>query len=431
MTIIGFGLMCHSCLIFAYLRYRRPSENPTGSTLVQIVVSLLSKVGAGAVTSFLLCICLKQHIAFSCLCGYSSIIVYELFYFCLIRSLPKSFTLGEAALVSQGVTIFFVMSAVQLPTSYVRGLSSSSDLEMMKPVLQIGLLQLCVLIFLVDSFVFLRSTIAFYILVIYTLLFVMLVPSVKGEPQIYVLIDLIAANTERVFMVGAYIVLISLAVGTVLIFTRNNLQSSTRTRKIFHILIVLVFVPGLIYQCMFLFIATVLALAIFIGLETVRLVELPPFHAPLEAAVKTFIDEKDAGIVALTPIYLLVGCSTPLWIHPAPCDLTDSAGHDLLKLSAGVLSVGIGDMVASIVGSKMGRHKWPGSVKSVEGTVANICSQILVVLAFVALKLVVLDSLKWAYVGVAVILNALVEAYTTQVDNLVLPLLTYCILVLS
>lgn len=147
----------------------------------------------------------------------------------------------------------------------------------------------------------------------------------------------------------------------------NRIESSnTRTRKIFHVLIVLVFVPGLIYQCSFLFVASGIALALLIVLETMRVIRLPPIHDVLESSVKCFIDEKDAGLVALTPIYLLVGCSTPLWVHPCPCDLTDSAGFELLPLMAGVISVGIGDTAASIVGSQFGRIKWWSKSKLIQ-----------------------------------------------------------------
>lgn len=117
-------------------------------------------------------------------------------------------------------------------------------------------------------------------------------------------------------------------------------KSNTRTRKIFHVLIVLVFMPGLVYQCAFLFVASGVALALMIVLETMRVIQLPPIHDTLDQAVKCFIDEKDAGLVALTPIYLLIGCSAPLWLHPCPCDLTDSAGFEILPLMAGVISVG-------------------------------------------------------------------------------------------
>lgn len=222
-----------------------------------------------------------------------------------------------------------------------------------------------------------------------------------------------------------------MAIITVTYFSIKNIQSSTSIRKIFHVLIILVFVPGLIYQCTLLYVASILMLAVFIMLETIRIIALPPFQKPLNLAVKTFIDEKDAGLVAFTPIYLLVGCSIPLWIHPVPCDITDSAGFELLKLLSGILSVGIGDMAASVLGARLGKHKWPNSIKSVEGTLASIFFQCLTVGIFWLLKLITLSPTKIAYTGIAIIVNALVEARTDQVDNLMLPLITFSILSLS
>lgn len=132
--------------------------------------------------------------------------------------------------------------------------------------------------------------------------------------------------------------------------------------------------------------------------------------------------------MALTPIYLLVGCSMPLWIHPVPCDLTDSAGLDLLKLMAGVLSVGIGDTMASVCGFYLGRHRWPGSVKSVEGTLGCMLGQVATIYALFHFRYVQLNTLKAATAGVAIIVNSLIEARTDQVDNLVIPFVTYIIL---
>lgn len=111
-----------------------------------------------------------------------------------------------------------------------------------------------------------------------------------------------------------------------------------------------------------------------------------------------FSDEKDVGNVALTPMYLLVGCAIPLWVHPIPCDVTNSAMFNILPLISGLLSVGIGDTMASYVGKSFGKHKWAGirislfkriglnlflylsgSNKTIEGTVACMLSQFLTV----------------------------------------------------
>lgn len=156
----------------------------------------------------------------------------------------------------------------------------------------------------------------------------------------------------------AALFLLGITVATVLWFLVTKRQSNTRTRKLFHILIVAIFIPGIIYQCQFLFLTTVLLLALFIILETARTIELQIVSQALDQAVELFIDEKDAGIVALTPIYLLVGCSLPLWLHPCPWCLINDNGIDVLPLLSGVLSVGIGDTVASVIGSKYGRNLW-------------------------------------------------------------------------
>lgn len=162
---------------------------------------------------------------------------------------------------------------------------------------------------------------------------------------------------------SAALFLLGITVATVIWFLITKRQSNTRTRKLFHILIVAIFLPGIIYQCQFLFMTTVLLLALFIVLETARTIELKFVSNALDQAIELFIDEKDAGIVALTPIYLLVGCSLPLWLHPCPWCLINSTNIDVLPLLSGVLSVGVGDTVASVVGSKYGRNMWPSKFR--------------------------------------------------------------------
>lgn len=124
-------------------------------------------------------------------------------------------------------------------------------------------------------------------------------------------------------------------------------------RKIFHLLIVLVYVPGIVYECALLYLATGVALAVFVVLELLRVLKIPPFAEKLADAFRSFKDEKDAGDMALTPFCLLIGCSMPLWLTPCPC-----SGGDVLPLLSGILAVGVGDTAASVVGSKLGRNKW-------------------------------------------------------------------------
>uniref|UniRef100_A0A1B0DJF9 dolichol kinase n=2 Tax=Phlebotomus papatasi TaxID=29031 RepID=A0A1B0DJF9_PHLPP len=72
-------------------------------------------------------------------------------------------------------------------------------------------------------------------------------------------------------------------------------------------------------------------------------------------------------------------------------------------------------------------HRLVNSQKTVEGTVANIVSQIATIffLHFVGFLELNLNTIIISFVGVTV--NAILEAKTDQVDNLFLPLVTFFI----
>lgn len=97
---------------------------------------------------------------------------------------------------------------------------------------------------------------------------------------------------------------------------------------------------------------------------------MPPLGEILQQGFAAFADEKDS-LLSLTPIYLFCGLSFPLWMPTN--NLT------LLVLLSGVLTVGIGDTAASFVGNKWGSHKWLGTEKSIEGTIACIFFQVCVI----------------------------------------------------
>ncbi len=42
-----------------------------------------------------------------------------------------------------------------------------------------------------------------------------------------------------------------------------------------------------------------------------------PVGEILQENLEVFVDNRDSGPVILTHIYLLIGCTLPLWLHPA------------------------------------------------------------------------------------------------------------------
>lgn len=111
-----------------------------------------------------------------------------------------------------------------------------------------------------------------------------------------------------------------------------------------------------------------------------RYLQISPFGEALQQGFSVFADEKD-NLISLTPLYLFCGLSFPLWMP--------TNNLSLPVLLSGILTVGVGDTVASFVGSRWGYHKWTNSNKSVEGTIACILSQIglICILAFMGMYL--------------------------------------------
>jgi dolichol kinase len=390
---------------------------------MKIATKLAVRLFPGLVTTLLLFIVLHQEVVFSCITGLFIQIIYRFTFIAVMKSLPFSFTLGEASIVTQALVIFLYNCYLKLP--FIETAKTlNDDLNLLLQIGLLGVISIALVAFIVPIF---RRWFLFYAL-FFTVVFIVCLVPIRDKLAIAILIDFIFSDLERIGIVGVYIALLALAGFAVSWQIKKSTSVTTSVRKIFHVLIVMVFVPGLIFQCQFLYVASTVILAVFIVLETARVIQLYPVSEVLETSVKAFIDEKDAGKIALTPIYLLVGCAAPLWIHNSPCDLTGSSAFELLPLLSGVLSIGIGDTFASIVGSTIGRHKWGNTSKSVEGTLASIAAQAAFIYSLNFLGFIPLSLKLSAVCGIAVISNSLIEALTDQVDNLVLPLVTYIVL---
>ncbi|XP_058821279.1 dolichol kinase [Topomyia yanbarensis] len=416
-AILSFGLFIHSFCIFLSLCRQIPT-----CVIGKCVYTTFTIV----VTCTIFRVCLKDNAIISIISSFG-IVLYDRIYHKVLKEMPKSFTLGEATIVCQGIVLFLYNTFLNVPRIFIDIEISNDTTYIPHPVLQIILMGIGIIIMLCYLIPLFRISFCFWLLSLIVIIGTALFP-IFGEPTALILFKFVFSDAQRITLVALYVAL--LVVSSFFVVWQMDRRSSVNTasRKVFHVLVLFVYIPGLWFQCNLLYLATGLMLALLILLETARIIRLRPIHEALESAVRCFVDEKDAGCIALTPIYLLVGCSLPIWLHPVPCDLTDSAGRNLIKLLAGILSVGIGDTMASVCGYYFGKHKWQGSRKSVEGTVASAVSQFGLLFVIFKLGSVYFSTLKAATAGSAIIINALVEAKTTQVDNLVLPLVTYIIL---
>ena len=97
-----------------------------------------------------------------------------------------------------------------------------------------------------------------------------------------------------------------------------------------------------------------------------------------------------------------------------------------MVLFSAILSLGVGDTIASIVGSRFGSSKWPGTDKTMEGTCAAVVFQL--VTMGILTSSVTVHYTSWIGILIAVVLTSIVEAFTTQIDNIVLPVFMHTLL---
>ena len=174
-------------------------------------------------------------------------------------------------------------------------------------------------------------------------------------------------------------------------------------------------------------IASMIAFVLFIVIEVLRIFQIQPFGKTLNQVLDVFRDKQDQGPLLLTPIYLLLGLSAPLWLsfnykH-------SNVLHPLLPFS-GIVSLGLGDTSAAVFGKLYGHTPWPGSQKTYIGSMACLLSQIL---AWFTLMMV-FETPFTVYSIVCIMtvstLVTIAEALTLQIDNLLLPILTYTLLLI-
>lgn len=170
-----------------------------------------------------------------------------------------------------------------------------------------------------------------------------------------------------------------LVIGLRIVFRLSAFVEVDTRRKVFHGMMVVMFLPSILIDPPFAALALILVLAIFLLLDLFRASQLPPLSRPLTHFLAPYVDGRDhRGPVIVSHIFLLIGCAIPLWLSLAAVPRTGTSpweGWDVptrdLGMISGVVCVGMGDAAASLIGRRFGCRRWCWSGgKSLEGSLA-------------------------------------------------------------
>ena len=170
-----------------------------------------------------------------------------------------------------------------------------------------------------------------------------------------------------------------IALGLAVVFRLSAVVEVDTRRKVFHGMMVAMFLPTTFIDPTFVSLAFGLILAIFLLLDLFRASQLPPLSKPLTYFLAPYVDGRDhRGPVIVSHIFLLIGCAIPLWLSLAAIKRTGKGpleGWDVqsgeVSMVSGVVCVGMGDAAASLIGRRYGRRRWCWTGgKSLEGSLA-------------------------------------------------------------
>ena len=184
--------------------------------------------------------------------------------------------------------------------------------------------------------------------------------------------DMGEANTRLLISCHCLLVLL---IGMMTMVKLSSFVEVDTRRKVFHGMMVAMFLPTIYIDPTFCALALSLVLSVFLLLDLFRSSQLPPISRPLTYFLAPYVDGRDyRGPVIVSHIFLLIGCSTPLWLTLADSERRPDGWEAVsrhVSMVSGVICVGMGDAAASLVGRRFGRVKWFwGGGKTLEGSAA-------------------------------------------------------------
>ncbi|ORX65009.1 hypothetical protein K493DRAFT_321923 [Basidiobolus meristosporus CBS 931.73] len=381
--------------------------------------------------------------AFSTMHIFISICAYQASMYLITSVLRRSFTFGEMAVVSQGMSLIFLdalhMAVKKFDLWYLPDFVNAERdpfyiwlQGLLLGMTFLGLvLSPCLYILRKNSNIpedeardwqVLISSVVFYLGTVAVVL-AAIVPWISlalGQNAIFWVLSFLFSKWSHLGLCLYWVSILAIALAFIAQFTYSTTTSAglNLKRKYFHGLAILMFVPGYIYEKSFMHLAFTVALCGIIYVEYLRSFTIPPFGRTLHGFLVTFLDHRDSGPVILSHMYLLLGCAVPIWLN----------GHFAVANLSGIFTLGLGDAMASIVGKRFGKTHWPGTSKTVEGTAAFIASMLAGSLVIGVLSGSAALSMweTWRYFTV-ICVTGLLEAVSLQNDNLIIPLYTFAL----
>ena len=253
-------------------------------------------------------------------------------------------------------------------------------------------------------------------------------------------------HDKNVFRLGFYVVALIILVPVIPFVVRRYELTTITSRKLFHLLSIVLFSYDIaMSHTIFLHIAMAGATVVFFIIEMFKVVvPLSNVQKTIMLYVAPYLDNRDKNRpIIVSHIYLLLGCALPVWlVNIAKLHSTNDTNNISmvekaynLLLPVGLVTVGVGDTVAAIVGSNYGRSKWiSGSNRSYEGTLAGFAASVAVWYMFYNLyvdenegNMIFQMGFKRGGLFIA-ISSSLLEAITDESDNLVVPIHTMVVL---
>ncbi|KAK4747376.1 hypothetical protein SAY87_026413 [Trapa incisa] len=342
----------------------------------------------------------------------------------ILHTFPSCASIGEALLVTAGLVLYFG----DMVACTIAKISRNPPLDVTSLGFSIGRSKISTIIQEptnkhMKSIVF--FTFLGFILTIVIPSWMQFVQDFDLHPLSWVFSFVFQDPLKRLSLCIYWVTLIYVSVSRFYNISKDSKVERILLRKYYHLMAVSMFSPALIFQREFLDLAFGAALAVFLVLEIIRIWKIWPLGQLVHQFMNAFTDRRDSDFLIISHFSLLLGCALPIWL---------SSGFNDRPLApfAGILSLGIGDTMASMVGHKYGVLRWSKTgKKTIEGTAAGITSvlvacSVLPVLTSTGYIL----SQHWSSLLLAVVVSGLLEAYTAQLDNAFIPLVFYSLLCL-